>query len=496
MLYVAGAENLTLEDLEEAVVNDDEAILQRVMRWGSCLRGTRQYWQYARKELKAISYGLEALTGRLPTVFFTLSPADLHWRDFHRHFPGKSQYLDKKISPDDDFRMRRDARQRAESLKNYPSISAWLFNQRVRVFLSTVLKPFFNVRDYWYRKEYQGRGSDHVHGFLWVKDAPPTTLLMQAVAEVMEAEEDKPITGDSCRGIADWVSQRLQLECKHPQLYRSKWPGGEDSELPTENVLRKTFAQMCGCRAGHAPPSRAEQVRKLDEATAHILNRCMIHKCSLQYCRKVKVKKKKEKSLQPAGGQLPMARDKGPQPTAPEVPVAPDDMTDPCRFFKPSREICQCPRCYPTYAPSPRCPMNSVRALEMDSDEEDNADEAACCRCVDCTGVECECQKHASVCDAERCVCHVGTKHGSAAPKTCWCTSKVYHRVQTETKNGKEKVRPRFSCCSWRSTDSCAWSGCRGQDGVLYRSEPRQTLRLRESATGGVESQLRFPFPG
>ena len=69
MLYVAGAENLTLEDLEEAVVNDDEAILQRVMRWGSCLRGTRQYWQY----------GLEALTGRLPTVFLTLSPADLHF---------------------------------------------------------------------------------------------------------------------------------------------------------------------------------------------------------------------------------------------------------------------------------------------------------------------------------------------------------------------------------------------------------------------------------
>ena len=229
------------------------------------------------------------MTERLPTVFFTLSPADLHWRDFHRHLPGKSAYLDKKIPHDNPARMRKDARQRAEAVKNHPTLMAWLFQNRVTMFLEDVLEPLWHVSDYWYRKEYQGRGSDHVHGFLWCRrermdkgadydlpdgrknvDSPSVDELMKAVEEVMQAEKGERIPddmGEYCRRIADWVAQKLKLECNHPAMYRSKWRGGENCEVPTDNVLRQTFSQMAGCRNGQRIPSADEMAANLDDAT-------------------------------------------------------------------------------------------------------------------------------------------------------------------------------------------------------------------------------------
>ncbi|KAF9501698.1 hypothetical protein BDN71DRAFT_1438317 [Pleurotus eryngii] len=34
------------------------------------------------------------------------------------------------------------------------------------------LIPLLGVQHFWYRYEWQERGSGHVHGFLWLKDAP------------------------------------------------------------------------------------------------------------------------------------------------------------------------------------------------------------------------------------------------------------------------------------------------------------------------------------
>ena len=38
--------------------------------------------------------------------------------------------------------------------------------------MSTVVKEKFQVVDSWYRFEWQHRGSGHIHGLLWLKNAP------------------------------------------------------------------------------------------------------------------------------------------------------------------------------------------------------------------------------------------------------------------------------------------------------------------------------------
>ena len=451
-------------------------MIQQITRWGSCLRGTRQYWNYARKELKAITYGIECMTECLATVFFTLSPADLHWRDLHKHLPGNEAYLDKTLPHDNAVRMRKDAQQRAEALKRHPALSSWLFSERVDAFVKYVLDPLWGVRDYWWRKEYQGRGSDHVHGFLWLRDycredlnqtredlrktglrddeplpplppqatVPAVGVLSDAIKEVLdtEANDGRPLTGDSCREIANWVASRLGLEGNHPAMYRSEWRGGEDCAVPTDNVLRQTYTQMCGVSPGSPIPSRDEMLRNLDAATCRLCDRCITHKCTNEYCRKAKVMRKKRDENQSG----PAAAPKKPATTAPEAPVPPDERTDPCRFFKPNREICECLRCHPMYPPSDTCAYHAVgRRLAMDGEADDDSGggSAISCRCVDCTGVECTCDSRECNCGADDCRCHVGTSAAiDVGRTTCWCKSKVYHRVHTEKKkDGKEKVR-------------------------------------------------------
>lgn len=57
------------------------------------------------------------------------------------------------------------------NLRNNPHIAAWHFNQRFRSFFDNVFKPKFGVTDSWFRYEFQGRGSTHVHGFAWIDPA-------------------------------------------------------------------------------------------------------------------------------------------------------------------------------------------------------------------------------------------------------------------------------------------------------------------------------------
>ena len=38
--------------------------------------------------------------------------------------------------------------------------------------MTKLVHPLLGVLDFWYRYEWQERGSGHIHGFLWLKDAP------------------------------------------------------------------------------------------------------------------------------------------------------------------------------------------------------------------------------------------------------------------------------------------------------------------------------------
>ena len=55
--------------------------------------------------------------------------------------------------------------------QNPPIVTEYL-DLRFRLLFQHVLGKKFDVSDHWYRFEWQARGSGHIHGFLWIKDAP------------------------------------------------------------------------------------------------------------------------------------------------------------------------------------------------------------------------------------------------------------------------------------------------------------------------------------
>ena len=66
--------------------------------------------------------------------------------------------------------------QKSELIQKDPVTYAWNFDNMVQLFIRDVLKsnvaPIGEIADCFYRVEFQQRGSPHIHGLFWIKDAP------------------------------------------------------------------------------------------------------------------------------------------------------------------------------------------------------------------------------------------------------------------------------------------------------------------------------------
>ena len=59
---------------------------------------------------------------------------------------------------------------------SHPAVCCRYFNYRVQKFFTCIMlkenSPFGVMVDYFYRVEFQQRGSPHIHGMAWIKNAP------------------------------------------------------------------------------------------------------------------------------------------------------------------------------------------------------------------------------------------------------------------------------------------------------------------------------------
>lgn len=141
---------------------DLEVLAQRISRRGASLPGTRPFWSDASRRLKA---QIRDPNCKSPHLFFTVSAADIQWPDLHQHMPAHPG-----APPQDE---QEAYRIRMANLNNNPAIAAYYFQKRWEIFYQEVVKPQLDVVDHWWRFEWQHRGSSHIHGFLWLRHAPP-----------------------------------------------------------------------------------------------------------------------------------------------------------------------------------------------------------------------------------------------------------------------------------------------------------------------------------
>ena len=153
----------SIDTLREMAQDPNSHLSDIIARKSNSIRGTRPFWMRKSRELGAM------VQERNSDFFATASPADMQWADLYKHMP------DRELAENMTDEQRR--RLNFRLLQENPHIAAVYLERRWRLFFHMVFKKIFNVEDYWYRFEWQSRGSGHIHGLYWTKDPYPVEEL-------------------------------------------------------------------------------------------------------------------------------------------------------------------------------------------------------------------------------------------------------------------------------------------------------------------------------
>ena len=157
----SGLKDLSREELTDALLAG-ESLLPQIVRQGSTLSGTRPFWRNKSGSLQAQA---RFLSPSMSPVFVTFSAADMQWQDLHRHFPGWAD-----VSAADDRTRHKFVWDRVQ---DHPHLIAHSLAIRFQAFMDHVLLPLLGFTDYWYRFEWQARGSGHLYCLFWIPGASP-----------------------------------------------------------------------------------------------------------------------------------------------------------------------------------------------------------------------------------------------------------------------------------------------------------------------------------
>ena len=158
--YTAG--DLKSEDYVNKLIHLDEGF--RVLK---NLTGSPAYFQKCKKDLFAMIHQLGH-----PTWFCSFSAAETRWTHLLKTL---GRILEKKEYSDDEIN-NMTWEQKLNLVQRDPITCARNFEHMVQLFIHDVLRndvmPVGQITDYFYRAEFQQRGSPHIHGLFWVKGAP------------------------------------------------------------------------------------------------------------------------------------------------------------------------------------------------------------------------------------------------------------------------------------------------------------------------------------
>ena len=127
------------------------------------MTGTAGYWHERSNDLKAITEEKGSWT-----CFKTWSAADTHWQDFFRIVTGKDELP--------------SGSERYQLHLKHPLLSGDFFKLKWNNYF-TKIKDLYQIDAFWFRYEFQARGSFHVHALLKLKNDPGLINLTRKAME-------------------------------------------------------------------------------------------------------------------------------------------------------------------------------------------------------------------------------------------------------------------------------------------------------------------------
>ena len=159
--YTAGY--ILKDNMGESLVRLDEGY--RIFK---TIRNSPQYWENQKREVFAMIRQLG-----LPTLFLSLSANDLQWSEL---IIALGKLVDNKDYTADLERNTLSWETRTRLVQSDPVTCVRHFDHRVSQFIETILKspqsPLGVLQDFFYRVEFQQRGSPHIHMLAWIQEAP------------------------------------------------------------------------------------------------------------------------------------------------------------------------------------------------------------------------------------------------------------------------------------------------------------------------------------
>nr|XP_021333346.1 uncharacterized protein LOC101884770 [Danio rerio] len=207
-------------ELEKLVLNKEAT------RFMQPLRGTPAYWEKTLRDLFAMLRQLGT-----PTFFCTFSAAEMRWPEVITAI--KTQQRETVNFADLDWS------EKCEILKSNPVTAMRMFEKRVEALMRDLImspaQPVGEVIDFFYRVEFQLRGSPHIHCLFWVKDAPE-----------FEHDQDQVV----CDFIDKYISCKLPDVIKDPELHRIV----SEVQMHSRNHSKSCRKNNKHCRFGFPKP--------------------------------------------------------------------------------------------------------------------------------------------------------------------------------------------------------------------------------------------------
>ena len=207
--YTAGY--IIKDNMGESLVKLDEGY--KIFR---TIRNSPQYWENQKREVFAMIRQLG-----LPTLFISLSANDLNWSEL---IVSLGKLVDKKDYSRDIQNNVLSWETRSRLVQTDPVTCVRHFDNRVSQFINTILRnpecPLGALKDYFYRVEFQQRGSPHIHMLAWIANAP----------QFNGCNDDEVI--DYIDKVASCSSdvtdeERIYLECQKHRHTRTCRKGGK-----------------------------------------------------------------------------------------------------------------------------------------------------------------------------------------------------------------------------------------------------------------------------
>ena len=215
----------SVDQLRSEIINNPKHFTS-IPSFNNNIRSTSAYWYTRSRELLEMVEQIGP-----PTIFMTLSAADLYWPDLYQILDPDYNY--------DAIRIESAFLRRRRLLNENPMIVAYFFHQRLNSFLEKFFYKTFAVENFWFRIEFQHRGSPHMHGLFWLKDAPDMHKLKDT-----DVDKIKSVVEYFNILISTWHPNPNETYDYHPSFYRYSDVLNKDADY--NHLLRAV--QMHTCR--------------------------------------------------------------------------------------------------------------------------------------------------------------------------------------------------------------------------------------------------------